>query len=239
MRQLEIAGLTVRLTGGNDGDGGGDGLTVVLMHGFGAPGTDLVPLAGELDAPHGTRFVFPEAPLSLPPELGAGRAWWMIDMMRLQLAMMTGQTRDLTRDVPEGLAAAREAIVELLDVLVKDHGVRREDLVLGGFSQGAMLACDVALRTSEPLAALVLMSGTLLAEEEWRPLMPKRAGLRVLQSHGRADPLLPFDIATLLRDALNDAGLPVRFVPFEGGHGIAPVVLDKLGELLRSKIAGP
>ena len=228
-----MAGLTVRLTGGADGDGGGEGLTVVLLHGFGAPGTDLVPLANELDVPEGTRFVFPEAPLSLPAELGGGgRAWWMIDVMRIQMAMMSRQTRDLTHEVPEGLAAAREMIVGMLAELVDSHGVRRDQLVLGGFSQGAMLAADVALRTDDELAALVLMSGTYIAEDEWQPRMKARQGLRVLQSHGTADPLLPFSIAKRLRDAFNDAGLPVQFVPFDGGHGIAPNVLTKLSELI-------
>lgn len=235
MKTTKIAGLTVRLTGGTDGDGAGDGLTVVLMHGFGAPGDDLVPLADQIAAPAGTRFVFPEAPMLLPAELGGGvgRAWWMIDMMRLQMAMMMGELRDLTREVPEGLEPARERIIRLLDALVKDHGVARDRLVLGGFSQGAMLACDVALRTDDPLAALVLMSGTYLAEDEWQPLMEKRKGLPVLQSHGTGDPILPFEIAERLRDALTEAGLELEFIRFGGGHGIAPDVLARLGELLR------
>lgn len=234
VRTLELEGLTVRLTGGDDGDGGGTGPTVVLMHGFGAPGTDLVPLAREIDAPEGTRFVFPEAPIVLPPELGggAGRAWWMIDIMRIQMAMMTGKTRDLTKDVPEGLAPAREKIIALLETLVADHGVDRSRLVLGGFSQGAMLATDVALRTDDPLAALVVMSGTYLAQDEWQPRMAGRRGLRVLQSHGTSDPILPFDVALQLRDAFNDGGMPVSFVRFDGGHGIAPQVLQKLSTLL-------
>ena len=45
------------------------------------------------------------------------------------------------------------------------------------------------------------MSGTLLAESEWGPRMANLAGLPVLQSHGRADSLLPFSIAEILRDS--------------------------------------
>ncbi len=238
MKVARVGGLTVRFVGGADGEGGPatNAPTVVLLHGFGAPGDDLVPLADELDAPAGTRFLFPQAPTLLPPELGGGegRAWWMIDVMRLSMALMLGNARDLTREVPEGLAAARSEVEGMLDALVREHGVERERLVLGGFSQGAMLACDVALRTHEPLAGLVLMSGTFLAEDEWRPLMPARAGLAVLQSHGTSDPLLPFEVATRLRDALTEAGLAVDFVSFAGGHGIAPSVMERLGELLRS-----
>ena len=56
MREETIAGLQVRFTGGTDRNGGGDGPLVVLMHGFGAPGTDLVPLARVLDVPREVRF---------------------------------------------------------------------------------------------------------------------------------------------------------------------------------------
>ena len=59
MRTTTLGQLTVHLTGGTDREGGGDGPLVVLLHGFGAPGTDLVPLWRELRAPPGTRFAFP------------------------------------------------------------------------------------------------------------------------------------------------------------------------------------
>jgi phospholipase/carboxylesterase len=231
MAQLEIAGLKTRITGG-DGP-----LTVVLLHGFGAPGDDLVPLAGEIDAPPGTRFVFPEAPILLPYELGGGvgRAWWLIDIVRIQMAMMTGQVRDLMNEVPEGLDEAREQLERFLAELVDEHGAKRESLVLGGFSQGAMLSCDTALRSDVALAGLVLLSGTYLAASTWTPLMPKRAGLRVLQSHGSSDPLLPYVLAEKLRDSLREAGLDVTWVSFPGGHGIAPQVLDALSTFLSER----
>jgi len=211
---------------------GEGGTTVILMHGFGAPGTDLVPLAQEMRVPDGVRFVFPEAPLTLPPEMGSGRAWWMIDMERLARAQLTGEPRDMTGDVPEGLADARARIIELCEVLESEHGMVREKLVLGGFSQGAMLACDVALRTEQALGGLALMSSTYLARREWAPRMPARAGLPTLMSHGRQDPLLDFSFAEMLRDALVTAGLELTWVPFDGGHGIAPQVLRSLEALI-------
>jgi phospholipase/carboxylesterase len=236
MRVEQLGGLTVRILGGNDGNGGGDGPAVVLMHGFGAPGTDLVGLAGPIPAPEGTRWIFPQAPLQLPPELGAmGRAWWMIDMVKIQMAMMTGVTRDMTKEEPEGLAEARGLLTAMLDELVQLLRIDREKLVLGGFSQGAMLACDVALRSDWPLAGLMVMSGTYLAEDTWAPLMEKREGLAVLQSHGRQDPLLPYSIAEQLRDAFVTAGLDVTWVPFDGGHGIAPMALTAAGDFLQQQ----
>jgi len=233
MRTKTLGGLTVRITGGSGGSGGGDGPLVVLLHGYGAPGHDLVGLADAFEgSPHAPRFAFPAAPLALPAEYGTGRAWWHIDMMRLQMAMVTGQTRDMSREVPEGLDAARAKVVAMLGELRAELAVGSDPIWLGGFSQGAMLACDVALRTEEPLVGLALMSGTLLCEHEWLPRMPQRSGLRVLVSHGRQDPLLPFALAERLRDELQRAGAAVSWVPFSGGHGIAPEVLETLARLL-------
>jgi phospholipase/carboxylesterase len=107
-------------------------------------------------------------------------------------------------------------------------------VVLGGFSQGAMVTTDLALRQDEAPAALVILSGTLLTEAEWRTRAPRRKGLSVLQSHGRQDPILPFDDAVALRELLQEAGLSVDFLPFDGPHSIPEEALDRLGALLLS-----
>jgi phospholipase/carboxylesterase len=232
MKVEQLGGLKIRLTGGTDGRGGGEGPVVVLLHGWGAPGDDLVPLGSEIDAPPGTRFVFPEAPLALQTGFGDSRGWWMLDIERRQREIAAGRARDLSREVPKGLAEARAKVVALLDELERRAGAKQ--VVLGGFSQGAMLACDVALHTDKPLTGLILLSGTLLALDEWTPLVPRRKGLRVFQSHGSADPLLPFFMAEQLRDLLKQGGLPVEWVGFRGGHEIPGMVLDKLGGFLRS-----
>lgn len=235
MNVEQLGGLKVRLTGGADGRGGGAGPVVVLLHGWGAPGDDLVPLAQEIDAPRGTRFVFPEAPLSFQMGFGESRGWWMLDIEKRQREIAAGRARDLSREVPKGLAEARAKVIALLDELEHRAGARQ--VVLGGFSQGAMLACDVALHTGKPLAGLVLLSGTLLAADEWTTLAPKRKGLRVFQSHGSSDPLLPSFMAEQLRDLLKQGGLSVEWVSFRGGHEIPGLVLDKLGGFLRTVLA--
>jgi phospholipase/carboxylesterase len=200
-----------------------------MLHGFGAPGDDLVPLSRVLDVPPGTRFVFPAAPHVVDPNWG-GRAWWMIDVMAMQMAIMEGRMRSLAAEVPPGLAEARAQIDELLDELPSRFGTDR--IVLGGFSQGAMLSLDVALRRAKPPAAVALLSGTLLAEREWVPLMPAKKTMPVFQSHGTHDPLLPFAAAEALRDHLTAAGIPVDWVPFRGQHEIPAPVLQRLGSFL-------
>lgn len=232
MRSQKLGPLDVRILGGSDREGGGDGPVVVLLHGFGAPGDDLVPLWRALDVPSDVRWVFPAAPLTLP-SMGFGmesRAWWLIDMLALEQAIARGEMRDLSKTMPDGLPDARRAMLEMLDALEAEMGPA--PLVLGGFSQGAMLSLDVALHMERPLAALLLMSGTLLDESVWVPRMAARSGLPVLLSHGRQDPLLPFALSERLREHLTAAGLEVDHVPFNGGHDIPPPVIQGLERVL-------
>lgn len=232
MREERLGGLKVRITGGTDGHGGGDGPVVVLLHGWAAPGDDLVPLGEVLEAPRGTRFLFPEGPLRIDMGFGESRAWWMIDVRQLNEHFATGRPRNLSRDVPKGMAEARERILALLEDAGKGLGARPEQMVLGGFSQGAMLACDAALRSDHPFVGLAVLSGTVLARDEWLPLMSGRRGLRVLQSHGRSDDVLPYFLAEQLREFLTDAGVVVDWVGFEGGHEIPETVLTRFGSFL-------
>jgi phospholipase/carboxylesterase len=230
MRLCRYGDLEARVAGGDDGEGGGSGPVVVLLHGFGAPPDDLVPLSRALRAPVGTRFVFPGAPMRLPPEYMGGRAWWWIDL-EARLRRQAG-TFDVT-EVPEGLDAARAAVEGLLAQVERDLAPPPGRLVLGGFSQGGMLALDVALRSSFALSGLLLLSATHIAAREWAPRLAARRGLPVLMSHGQDDALLPFSVAEGLRDALVAAELRVEWIPFRGGHGIPPAVVDAAGAFLQ------
>ena len=232
MRRDKVGGLDVRITGGTDGLGGGSGPVVILLHGFGAPGDDLVSLADVLHVPAGTRFVFPEGPLSLSFGPRDARAWWLIDMVRMQADRMAGRVRDLSQDIPKGLALARETMLAFLKEIEQEFGADPRKTILGGFSQGAMLSCDVMLRTTQPYAGLIQLSGTLLATQEWTPLLQKRKGLPVFQSHGMQDELLPYVGAERLRDALSRSGLAVEWHSFHGGHEISESVLQRLGPFI-------
>lgn len=209
-------------------DGKAPDSLVILMHGFGAPGDDLVPIAGELlgQAPFlasGTRFIFPEAPLDLSMiGMFGARAWWMIDQERLFSAIASQEILDpATREEPpEGVIAVRESIQKLLVEVADDTGVPLTRTVIGGFSQGSMLACDVALRLEQSPAGVILWSSMPICVKEWRENAPRHRGMPVFQSHGRQDPLLPYPLAEELRDMLCEAGIEVEYVPFDGPHTI-------------------
>ncbi len=216
---------------------------VILCHGFGAPGDDLVGLAPELvkrnPALADVRFYFPAAPLSLGNGgWGDSRAWWLLDMAAIQRLQHGDEQalRDFRKVEPEGMAGARKAMLALVQEVATHTTLPLQRIVLGGFSQGAMLTTDVALRLEEAPGALCVLSGTLLLEDVWRAKAKARAGLPVFQSHGRQDPVLPFAGAEWLRDLFVEAGLLNEFVPFTGGHTIGPDVLLKLGDFLSRQV---
>jgi phospholipase/carboxylesterase len=214
---------------------------VVLCHGFGAPGTDLVGLARALASLEPklarVRFHFPAAPLSLG---GDSRAWWMIDFEAIEAlkAQHPAALREFRKQEPPGMAAARKALKAMVVEAMNGSGLPFSKLVLGGFSQGAMISTDVALRLEEAPAALVALSGTLLLEDVWRLKAKARAKLPVFQSHGHFDPILPFTAATWLETLLREAGLTVEFHAFDGGHEIPQAVLVALARFLVGRL-GP
>ena len=217
----------------------GADVNVVFCHGFGAPGDDLVALGSELShiAPElgrRVRWVVPEAPLSLAAHgMPQGRAWWELDLEKL----VGGRDWNAyVEEVPDGLPKARRLFTALVDELSAKTKVPIGHTVVGGFSQGAMLSCDVALRLEEAPLGLVQMSGTLISRAAWAERAPKRAKLPVFQSHGTRDPLLPFHVAERLRGMLEDAGMKVTWVPFTGEHTIPMSALEALGKWLVERL---
>ena len=234
MRMHTYGGLDVYIAGGPDREGGGNGPLVILLHGFGAPGDDLVALWRMLRVPDDVRFMFPVAPIPLDQGPFDGRAWWMLDLEQIA----RGVERD-TDAVPDGLAAARERVLAMLDDLDRNEGLPRDRVFLGGFSQGAMLACDTALRSPRAFAGLIILSGSIIARPEWEARWPARKGLPVFQSHGTDDPILPHDVAIQLKESLLAHGLPVTWHEFRGGHEIPFPVLEQLGLFLINTCGPP
>jgi phospholipase/carboxylesterase len=235
MRETRFGDIAVRLTGGEDREGGGEGPLVVLMHGFGAPGTDLVGLWRVLDVPSEVRFAFPEAPHEVPGMFGA-RAWWMVDFERAERAMAEGP-RSYADEVPPGMESATDQVVEMIKAMTAELSVPDDRLVIGGFSQGSMAACNAVFARDLTPAGLVVLSGTPVNLAAWRSGMASKPQVPVFQSHGASDPLLSFEAAEQLRDAMRAAGLSTDWVPFRGGHELPMPVLEGLSRFL-SQLAG-
>lgn len=210
----------------------------VFCHGFGAPGDDLVGIAqellGENDSTSPMQLIFPAAPLSLEAQgMPGARAWWWLSIARLIAAMDSGQFEQIREEVPEGIDEARASLTEAIEIALERVKLSEINLLLGGFSQGAMLAMDVACRgLKEPPAALCLYSGALICERYWKASVARLSDCKIVQSHGRQDPILPFTAGAWLRDLLLDAQCKVDFVDFNGPHTIPMAAINRTADLL-------
>ena len=203
--------------------GGSGPPTLVLLHGYGSSAEEWMPFTRTIEWPWPGRFVFPQGlePTARP----GGRGWWP-----LELGVADAGTADLAHSRPPGLTAASAAVTRLLRGWAWSS---RGDVVLGGFSQGAMVAGDVAFRSTARLSALVLLSGTPVDEASWRRGYAAREGMPVFIAHGRGDAVLPFSGSERIQRELASTGLRVTWVPFDGGHEIPAEVVIALNQFLR------
>jgi phospholipase/carboxylesterase len=229
MLELNIAGLKTRVIPARNGPNS----IVVMLHGYGAPGDDLVFLANQLEVPSNTVLVFPEAPLDLGADAGLGngaRGWWPIDSIQLQVAMFTGQVALASRAASVGRKDARVMFSAFMDQLQARFDIDPSKIVLGGFSQGAILCLDWVLHDDRPWAGLLCLSGTLVDGDDWKTRLAMRGALRTLISHGQVDPILPFSLAQQLSALLVQAGWEVEFIAFNGSHAIPPEVIAAVSQ---------
>jgi phospholipase/carboxylesterase len=205
--------------------------TLVLLHGYGSSAEEWVPFTQTIQLPSSGRFVFPQAPESIGANRspGAARAWWPLDLASHRTS--AGGLPDLTRARPPGLATATSVVGELLEDLEKDS---RGPIIVGGFSQGAMVAGEIAFRSSARIEALVFLSGTPVDEASWESGFVHRRGMPVFVSHGRNDPVLSFALADTFQSKLRTAGLNVTWVPFDGGHEMPARVIAELNRFLKA-----
>lgn len=200
---------------------------LVLLHGFASSPQEWLPFVATIRRPPATHLVFPEGP-DVQAD-GRGRGWWPLDLASHRDG--TGLP-DLSRTRPAGLAAAAARVETLLEEITTRVGGRPGDVVLGGFSQGAMVSAEIAFRSDTPLKALILLAPTVIDEPSWRDGIPLRRGLPVFIAHGRQDEVLPFSASARLAETLRTAGLTVTWVPFDGAHDIPRPIVDALSEFL-------
>ena len=180
---------------------------VVLLHGYGADGEDLIGLAEPLgEALPDALFAAPNAPARCAQN-PFGYEWYPIDFAQM------------TESVRIGTPTARAAIVEYLDDLWARTGLSPADTFLVGFSQGAMMALHVALTLPEPVLGVVSFSGALVPPEEF-DFAPKPP---ICLVHGDLDQVVDPARTREAAEVLSVRGYAVS-VHFSRGlaHGISP-----------------
>lgn len=196
---------------------------VVLLHGYGADGNDLIGLA-----PHWApllpeaEFLSPHAPF--PCEMSSfGRQWF-------------GFQGRAPEQVLEGVRIAAGILDRHLTELLAERKMDESALALVGFSQGAMMSLYVSLRRAKPVAAVVAYSGRLFAPELLATEMRSRP--KILLVHGDRDEVVPPEALPAAYSTLQAAKVPVEQMLRPGlGHGIDGEGLARGGEFLSAAFA--
>ena len=194
---------------------------VLLLHGIGANGHDLISLADSW------KEVLPDAEFFSPhgferydwDTFGGGRQWF---------SLYTDSTADLLNNIQQ----AYKNFTSSLDTVLRQRGLKDKDLALVGFSQGAMLALYTGLRRREPCGAVASFSGLLIeSDDEWGFSKPP-----VFLAHGQEDTTVPFSSLEKAETLLKEKGVQVSTLARpELAHGIDEVEIAAAGEFLASQ----
>ena len=205
--------------------GGAPRRLVILLHGLGADGNDLIGLQQYWArlVPE-AEFVSPNAPF--PCDMaGYGYQWFSVQD-RTPAAMLAG------------VRAAAPILDAYIDEELQKRGLAESDAALVGFSQGTMMSLFVGLRRERPMAGILGFSGRLIGPELLAAELRSRPP--VLLVHGTEDPLVPFDSMAGAETALKAAGVPVETLACPGiEHSIDPQGLQRGGLFLRQVLSAP
>lgn len=193
---------------------------VVLLHGYGADGADLIGLAPYLgQVLPDAAFVAPNAPF--PCHMAVwGFQWFDIEGASAEQRL-------------EGAQFVDRMLQPFFDAQLEAHGVPPEELYILGFSQGMMVALHSGLRRPVQPKAVIGISGRLLGADLLAAEMTNKPP--VLLVHGDRDEVVPPESQKAAFDSLKAAGLDVESYTVAGlGHGIDEEAILKVGQFLRT-----
>ena len=184
---------------------------LVLLHGRGADEHDLFPLLEALDPERRLRGYTPRAPLALPP---GGAHWYVVPRVGYP--------------DPATFAEGYGALTEWFDALPFPPG----EVVVGGFSQGAVMSYALGLGQGRPRPRmLIALSGFIPTVAGWEPdLEPPFPPIAI--AHGAYDPVIPVEFGRRAHDVLEGAGADVWYRESPIEHTIDPQVVGELRTLV-------
>ena len=195
---------------------------LVLLHGRGTNEHDLRPLLEVLDPDRRLLGVTPRAPLMLPP----GGAHWYI-------------SRGIPGPDPETFHQSFELVSDWLEALLGENGLDHHRLILGGFSQGAVMSYALGLGEGRPRPrGIIALSGFMPEVPGFELDLAGLEGYPVALGHGVYDPVIPLEWGERARDRLLEAGAAVTWRDSPMPHAVDPDYLAELAGWISGVLGG-
>jgi phospholipase/carboxylesterase len=197
---------------------------VILVHGYGANGEDLIGLAGQWarETPD-VQFVAPNAPQAVP---GAPNGFQWFPITRLDPA-----------ETNRGVESAAPTLDAFIDQEIARYGLNDRDVALVGFSQGTMMALHCGLRRSPGPVAILGYSGAMPSRMTLKDQIRCKPAIQLI--HGDKDDVLPLGMMFDAAEGLSEAGASCQWHISPGvPHGIGPDGLEIGGRFLRKALSG-
>ncbi len=195
--------------------------SVIWLHGLGADGHDFEPIVDELDFKNKkqTRFIFPHAP-SIPVTVNNGMvmpAWYDIVAPRI----------DSEQD-ESGIRLSAAQLNQLIEDEI-ERGIKSQNIVLAGFSQGGAIALHTGLRFHQPLAGIMALStylplDTFVSAEAH----PANKNTTIFYAHGTQDPVIPIALAETSKVFLQKLGYHIDWHHYPMEHSVIPQEIDDI-----------
>ncbi|WP_417805898.1 alpha/beta hydrolase [Thalassospira lucentensis] len=193
---------------------------VILLHGYGADGNDLIGLAPHLArALPDTSFYSPNAPY--PCEMSPfGRQWFSLAEYDPEFLRRAPETMSSAlKAMAEGARKSAAYVDDFIDHLMETHDLTADRVALLGFSQGTMMAFQTAPRRKGQIAGVIGFSGALLGEDVFAAELKSRPPMVLV--HGVDDPVVPIEASRLAKETLTTNGIDVALHERPGlQHGI-------------------
>lgn len=200
---------------------------VIWLHGLGASGHDFEPVVPELGLPDNAavRFIFPHAP-NMPVTINGGMtmpAWYDIKAMDIDRVVDTDQ-----------LMASSDAVAKLVDREI-ERGVKSENIVIAGFSQGGAVAYELGLSYPKRLAGIIALS-TYFATAKTVKRSEANRDIPIRIYHGTFDPMVPEALGRQSLEKLQEMGFEPTYETYPMEHSVCMEEIVDIGKFLRDNV---
>jgi len=201
--------------------------SIIWLHGLGADGHDFEPIVKELHLPldNGIRFIFPHAPM-MPVTVNQGmtmRAWF--DIYEFSISAKIDE------------AGIAKSVNQLKDLIAKEEarGIPASNIILAGFSQGAVIALSTGLCYEKPIAGILALSGYLPhAKQLFQHASLENQSIPIFIGHGSMDTVVPYALGKTTYANLKQAGFNADWHSYAMAHSVCSEEVGDIAKWLKN-----